>query len=79
VVGGRELSTLLAWHLKLIAMKWDYSARRGRTGLASTAAALILTQAYAAHPEHFGGGSRPRQLPMVVWINEPRPETELHK
>ncbi|MGI5134322.1 integrase core domain-containing protein [Streptomyces sp. CA-106110] len=32
--------TLPAWHRKLIAMKWDYSARRGRTGRPPTAAAL---------------------------------------
>ena len=32
--------TLLAWHRRLIARKWDYSARRGRTGRAPTVAAL---------------------------------------
>jgi transposase InsO family protein len=32
--------TLLAWHRRLIARKWDYSARRGRTGRPPTAAAL---------------------------------------
>jgi putative transposase len=32
--------TLLAWHRRLIARKWDYSAHRGRTGRPPTAAAL---------------------------------------
>jgi putative transposase len=32
--------TLLMWHRRLIAKKWDYSARRGRTGRPPTAAAL---------------------------------------
>ncbi|MFI5868082.1 integrase core domain-containing protein [Streptomyces sp. NPDC051546] len=32
--------TLLAWHRLLIAAKWDYSARRSRTGRPPTAAAL---------------------------------------
>jgi transposase InsO family protein len=32
--------TLLAWHRRLIARKWDYSARRGRTGRPPTAAVL---------------------------------------
>ncbi|WP_035851050.1 integrase core domain-containing protein [Kitasatospora azatica] len=32
--------TLLAWHRRLIASKWDYSDRRGRTGRPATAAAL---------------------------------------
>jgi transposase len=32
--------TLLAWHRRLIARKWDYSVRRGRTGRPPTAAAL---------------------------------------
>ncbi|MER5917741.1 integrase core domain-containing protein [Streptomyces sp. NPDC001982] len=32
--------TLLAWHRKLIAKKWDYSARRSRKGRPPTAAAL---------------------------------------
>ena len=32
--------TMLAWHRRLIAKKWDYSARRGRTGRPPTAAAL---------------------------------------
>ncbi|MFI6449314.1 integrase core domain-containing protein [Kitasatospora sp. NPDC050543] len=32
--------TLLAWHRRLIAVKWDYRARRGRTGRPPTAAAL---------------------------------------
>jgi putative transposase len=33
-------ATLLAWHRRLIAAKWDYSARRGRTGRPPTAAAI---------------------------------------
>jgi putative transposase len=33
-------ATLLTWHRKLIARKWDYTARRRRTGRPSTAAAL---------------------------------------
>ncbi|MCX4902608.1 integrase core domain-containing protein [Streptomyces sp. NBC_00892] len=32
--------TVLAWHRKLIAKKWDYSARRSRTGRPPTVAAL---------------------------------------
>ena len=32
--------TLLAWHRKFIAAKWDYSARRTRTGRPPTRAAL---------------------------------------
>ncbi|MFE3527067.1 integrase core domain-containing protein [Streptomyces sp. NPDC059161] len=32
--------TLLAWHRRLIARKWDYSARRRRTGRPPTASAL---------------------------------------
>jgi len=32
--------TLLTWHRRLIARKWDYSARRRRTGRPPTAAAL---------------------------------------
>jgi transposase InsO family protein len=32
--------TLLAWHRRLIANKWDYSARRGRSGRPPTATAL---------------------------------------
>ena len=32
--------TLLAWHRRLIAKKWDYSARRSRTGRPATATAL---------------------------------------
>ena len=32
--------TLLAWHRRLLAKKWDYSARRRRTGRPPTAAAL---------------------------------------
>jgi transposase len=32
--------TLLAWHRRLIAAKWDYSARRGRIGRPPTAAAI---------------------------------------
>ncbi|MFF1359990.1 integrase [Streptomyces sp. NPDC058297] len=32
--------TLLAWHRQLIAAKWDYSARRARTGRPPTAATL---------------------------------------
>ncbi|MFD9822300.1 integrase core domain-containing protein [Streptomyces violascens] len=32
--------TLLAWHRRLLAGKWDYSARRGRNGRPPTAAAL---------------------------------------
>ncbi|MGR8012109.1 integrase core domain-containing protein [Streptomyces hypolithicus] len=32
--------TLLAWHRRLIAKKWDYSSRRTRTGRPPTAAAL---------------------------------------
>ncbi|MFF3878861.1 integrase, partial [Streptomyces sp. NPDC001978] len=32
--------TLLAWHRRLIAGRWDYSHRRGRTGRPPTAAAL---------------------------------------
>jgi putative transposase len=32
--------TLLAWHRRLIAKKWDYSVRRGRSGRPATAAAL---------------------------------------
>ncbi|MFH9355791.1 integrase core domain-containing protein, partial [Kitasatospora sp. NPDC017646] len=32
--------TLLAWHRRLIARKWDYSAQRRRTGRPPTAAAL---------------------------------------
>jgi len=32
--------TLLMWHRRLIAKKWDCSARRGRTGRPPTAAAL---------------------------------------
>jgi putative transposase len=32
--------TLLAWHRKPIARKWDYSTRRSRTGRPPTAAAL---------------------------------------
>jgi transposase len=32
--------TLLAWHRRLIARKWDYSTRRGRTGRPPTAAPL---------------------------------------
>nr|WSX47534.1 integrase core domain-containing protein [Streptomyces sp. NBC_00974]WSX54322.1 integrase core domain-containing protein [Streptomyces sp. NBC_00974] len=32
--------TLLAWHRRLMARKWDCSARRGRTGRPPTAAAL---------------------------------------
>ncbi|WP_033220949.1 integrase core domain-containing protein [Kitasatospora phosalacinea] len=32
--------TLLAWHRRLIAAKWDYSARRARTGRPPTRAAL---------------------------------------
>ena len=32
--------TLLAWHRKLIAKKWDHSARRSRKGRPPTAAAL---------------------------------------
>ena len=34
--------TLLAWHRRLIANKWDYSARRGRNGRPPTATALWL-------------------------------------
>jgi transposase InsO family protein len=32
--------TLLAWHRRLIARRWDYSVRRGRTGRPPTAAGL---------------------------------------
>src|SRR5437764_14984036 len=32
--------TLLSWHRRLIARKWDYTARRRRTGRPPTAAAL---------------------------------------
>ncbi|MFJ2766081.1 integrase core domain-containing protein [Streptomyces prasinus] len=32
--------TLLAWHRRLVAAKWDYTARRGRTGRPPTKAAL---------------------------------------
>ncbi|SEK55570.1 Transposase [Streptacidiphilus jiangxiensis] len=32
--------TLLAWHRRLIAKRWDFSHRRGRTGRPPTAAAL---------------------------------------
>jgi hypothetical protein len=32
--------TLLAWHRRLIAVKWDYSARRSRIGRPPTAAAI---------------------------------------
>ena len=32
--------TLLAWHCRLIASKWDHSARRGRNGRPPTVAAL---------------------------------------
>jgi transposase InsO family protein len=38
-------ATLLAWHRRLIARKWDYSTRRGRTGrppTASTVKTLVL-------------------------------------
>jgi putative transposase len=33
-------ATLLAWHRRLIATKWDYSTRRARTGRPPTRAAL---------------------------------------
>jgi transposase InsO family protein len=36
----RHPGTLLSWHRKLIAKKWDYSARRSRKGRPPTAAAL---------------------------------------
>lgn len=32
--------TLLAWHRRFISAKWDYSARRARTGRPPTKAAL---------------------------------------
>jgi putative transposase len=42
---GREIfpvtpGTLLAWHRRFVAAKWDYSARRARTGRPPTKAAL---------------------------------------
>jgi hypothetical protein len=33
-------ATLLAWHRRLIASKWDYSMRRGRPGRPPTASAV---------------------------------------
>ncbi|WP_405476506.1 integrase core domain-containing protein [Streptomyces sp. NBC_00009] len=41
--------TLLAWHRQLIAAKWDYSARRARTGRPPTAAALKRLVLQLAH------------------------------
>ncbi len=52
--------TLLAWHRKLVAMKWDYSNRR-RPGRPSTAAgvkALILRM--AAENPRWGPPAHPR-------------------
>ena len=33
-------ATLLAWHRRLVARKWDYTSRRRRPGRPSTAAAI---------------------------------------
>ncbi|MFC9499589.1 hypothetical protein [Streptomyces sp. NPDC056982] len=51
----------------------------GTADFARQQRALTLAQTYAAHPEHFGRRPRPQKLPMAVWINEPRPETEPQK
>lgn len=48
---------LLAWHRQLIAAKWDYSARRARTGRPYTAAALKRLMLQLAH-ENPGWGHR---------------------
>ena len=45
--------TLLAWHRRLIAKKWDYSARRSRTGRPPTATALkkLVLRLAAENPQ----------------------------
>ncbi|TDU03456.1 hypothetical protein EDD99_1887 [Streptomyces sp. 846.5] len=61
--------TLLAWHRRLIANKWDYSARRGRNGRPPTAAALKkLVLRLANENPHWGqppdpGRTRPPGTP----------------
>jgi putative transposase len=36
--------------------------------------AIVLDQAYAAHPARFGRPPTPPKLPTVAWINQPTPE-----
>ncbi len=52
---------LLMWHRRLIAKKWDYSARRGRTGRPPTAAALkkLVLRLAGENP-----GTRPASGPL---------------
>jgi transposase InsO family protein len=55
------------------------SVHFGTADLVREQRAATLAEAYAAHPERFGRRPRPPKIPHQVWINEPRPETELQQ
>jgi putative transposase len=50
--------TLLTWHRRLLANKWDYSARRGRSGRPPTAAGLKPLVLRLANPSGATAGSK---------------------
>jgi putative transposase len=61
-----------------LAMHTASDVHHGRAGQARAARAVVLTAAYAAHPERFvRKPPEPPQLPVASWINPPTPTQEL--
>jgi hypothetical protein len=63
--------TILSWHRKLIARKWDYSQnRKGKAGRPTVSAEVeTLVLRMAAEREKFRGGRRKRRI-AHLWDGE---------